>query len=294
MNVDEVIRSRQFLSEIGVWPSPRQLDIEGWLNNYSETVDKSIAHELLDAHVHLNEEQIVQAVASSIRSLSALPRFGDSSQRRESWASYLDEVIVSFPLAQEGDPTASGYIFARLASEKLGFPESRVRSPEQVVRSLAASDHAVDVLMLDDITASGTQFLRSWTRKTVTPNGRFSLADMALAGKISSTYYLPVVSTAHAKAAIEAACDVEVVPSYLLTSDYSALDADTRLVPEELRPDVPAFLERHGPRTGCNQYGVAGYGDLGLALSFHHGSPNNTLPVLQWTPRTPDWNPLIS
>lgn len=289
-----MIRSRQYLSEIGIWPSPRKLDVEGWLSNYSDPLDQSIAHELLDAHVHLNDEQIAQAVASSIRSLSAFPRFGDPSQRRGSWASYLDKVIVSFPLAQEGDPTASGYIFARLASEKLGFPENRVRSPEQVVRSLAAVDHAIDLLLLDDITASGTQFLRSWTRKTTTPHGRWSLADMSQAGKISSAFYLPVVATAQAKSAIEAECEVEVFPSYLLSPDYSALDADTRLVHEDLRPEVPAFLERHGPRTGCDQFGVAGYGDLGLALSFHHGSPNNTLPVLQWTPRTPDWNPLIS
>lgn len=294
MNLDELVRSRQYLSEIGIWPSPRRLDIEGWLGNYSEQVDQQIAQELLEAHVHLNEDQIVQAVASSIRSLSALPRFGAPAQRRASWTAYLDEVTVSFPLAQEGDPTASGYIFARVASEKLGLPENRVRSPEQLVRKLAASVGSVEIIMLDDITASGTQFIRSWSRKVVTPNGRLSLADMADAGKISGTYYLPVVATVRAKEAIESACDVSVFPAYLLSPDYSALDPNTRLIQAELRRHVPGFLERHSPRTACDQYGDAGYGDLGLALSFHHGSPNNTLPVLQWTPRTTEWNPLVS
>ncbi|KQZ09170.1 hypothetical protein ASD23_12850 [Agromyces sp. Root1464] len=203
-------------------------------------------------------------------------------------------MIVSFPLAQDGDPTGSGYIFARLASEKLGFPERQVQTPEQLIRGLTSSEEPIDLLMLDDITASGTQFGRSWNRRTQTSRGRFSLADMEASGKISTAYYLPVVATAHAKSSIESACAVQVVPTYLLTPDYSVVDAETRLVRADLRPLVGDFLSRYSPRTGCDQYGNAGYGDLGLALSFHHGCPNNTVPVLQWAPKTTDWTPLVS
>lgn len=294
MDASELVRSRQYLSHIGVWPSARQLDIEGWLANYGDGPDLEIAGELLEAHVHLNEEQIIHAVAATIRSLSALPRFGRAAQRRAEWSTYLSRVIVSFPLAQEGDPTGSGYIFARLASEKLGFPERQVHTPEQLIRVLASGRDPVELLMLDDITASGTQFSRSWNRKTITPNGRFSLADMAAEGKIATTYYVPVVATAQAKDAIESDCAVEVVPAYLLTPDYSVLDPDSRLLRAELRPLLDDFLSRYSPRTGRNQYGNAGYGDLGLALSFHHGCPNNTVPVLQWAPKSQDWTPLVS
>lgn len=294
MHVADLVQSRQYLSHIGVWPSARQLELDGWLANYEDGADFDIAAELLDAHVHLNEEHITHAVASTIRSLSALPRFGPATHRRGNWANYLDRVIVSFPLAQDGDPTGSGYIFARLASERLGFPESQVRTPEQLIALLASSSDAFDVLMLDDITASGTQFRRSWNRQTQTLHGRFSLADIAAAGKLSSTYYLPVVATAQAKASIESSCEVDVVPTYLLTPDYGVLDENTRLVRSELRRLVPDFLSRYSPRTGRDKYGNAGYSDLGLAISFHHGCPNNTVPVLQWAPKSTDWTPLVS
>ncbi|WP_138945360.1 hypothetical protein [Plantibacter sp. M259] len=253
-----------------------------------------MAGDILESFVHLNEEQIIQCVGSTIRSLSASERFGAISQRRAEWNDYLNRVVVSFPLSREGDPTASGYIFARIASEKLGFNENQVLLPEQLVRKLAGSTTPIDLIMLDDITASGTQFLRSWNRKVETPTGKFSLADLAQSGKLNSTYYLPIVATEIAKSSIESNCAVEVIATYLLTPDYCVLDAKTRLVRSERRGRVADFLSRHSPRTSHNQYGPAGYDDLGLAVSFHHGCPNNTIPLLQWDAKTTEWTPLIS
>lgn len=294
MDRDDLVRSRQYLSHIGVWPSARQLHIEGWLANFEDGTDSAIAEELLAGNVHLNEEQIINAVATTIRSLSSLASFGAAAHRRTAWTQYLDEVIVSFPLSQDGDPTGSGYIFGRLASEKLGFPEAQVKTPDQLVKNLAISNTPRNVIMLDDIAASGTQFKRCWERKTQTPAGRLSLADMANQNKFLSVYYLPVVATTAAKELIEEECAVRVVPTYTLTPDYSALGEESRIVGAHLRSLVESFLSRHSPRTGQDQYGNAGYNDLALAISFHHGCPNNTVPVLQWSTPTPDWTPLVS
>lgn len=294
VNRDELLRSRQYLSHIGVWPSARQLHLEGWLANFRDELDIELAEELLAGHVHLDEEQITHAVAATIRSISGMPRFGDAGQRRTEWPRYLDRVIISFPLGQDGDPTGSGYIFGRLASEKLGFPESQVKTPDQLVRTLAQTSEPFDVIMLDDITASGTQFKRCWNRKTQTPRGRYSLADMATNDKLASIYYLPVAATVAAQDLIERECRVKVLPTYLLTPDYSALDSDSRIIRPQLRHRVQTFLDRHSPRTGHDQYGNAGYDDMALAVSFHHGCPNNTVPVLQWAAPRIDWTPLVS
>lgn len=294
MNRDDLVRSRQYLSHIGVWPTARQLHLEGWLANFTDESDVELAQELLAGHVHLDEEQITHAVAATIRSISGLPEFGDAGQRRTEWPRYLDRVVISFPLSQDGDPTGSGYIFGRLASEKFGFPENRVRTPEQLVQLLVRKSEPLDVIMLDDITASGTQFKRCWNRKTQTPHGRYSLSDMAASEKLASIYYLPVAATVAAQGLIERECGVKVLPTYLLTPDYSALNPDSRIIRSDLRPHVQAFLDRHSPRTGNDRYGTAGYDRMALAISFHHGCPNNTVPVLQWAGPRIDWTPLVS
>lgn len=294
MRIDDLRSSRRYLSNVGVWPSPRQLDVDGWLDNFEEGTDRSLAAALLDSYVHLNEEQIVHAVASTIRSLSGLPRFGSGYERRKSWGIFLDQAYVSFPLSRVGDPTGSGYIFARIASEKLGFLESQIYAPEHLVSALSETQQGADLILLDDITASGTQFVRSWKRKFDTDHGRIGLDDLASAGKIRSAHYLPVVATSEAKQKIESKTSVRVIPTYTLTEDYRCLSENTRLIPEKYLSEVEGFLGKYSPRTGKDEYGPTGYGGLGLAISFHHGCPNNTLPILQWGQARNDWKPLVS
>lgn len=286
--------SRRYLSHIGVWPNPRSLDVDGWLGNFSGERDLAVAAALLGNYVHLNEEQIVHAVAATIRSLSAEPRFGLPNARRESWGHYLDHVRISFPLSRSGDETGSGYIFARIASGQLDFREDQIYEPDRLVKSLAGKNESADLILLDDISASGTQFIRSWKRQIRTDHGKVSLADLSESGKISSAYFLPVVATEDAKIRIEQDLPVVVNPAYVLTAEYSGLSQSTRLVPSEIQEELKDFLQRHSVRTGKDEYGVAGYGDLGLAVSFHHGCPNNTLPVLQWGAARENWKPLVS
>lgn len=292
MDAQELSDSRRYLSRIAVWPGPKRLDIDGWLANFDLGTDTEIALALLEAHVHLSEDQIIYAVASTIRSISGGVEFGDSMARPANWAGFVDNVIVAFPLSRAGDVTASGYIFARIA-ERLSFPEARILDSEHLVRRLAKEGSA-PVLFLDDLAASGTQFTRDWKRRYATDHGRLSLEDLYARGSLGPCYYLPVVATQMAKEKIEEGCGVQVIPTYLLDPDYRALDADSRLIPVHLRPLLPEFLRKYSPRTGMNEEGDAGFGELGLALSFHHGCPNNTLPVLRWGPSADGWRPLIS
>lgn len=251
-----------------------------------------VALSLLESYVHLNEEQIAYAVCSTLRRISTRPEFGSAVDRRESWARFTDTMIVSFPLGGRGDASASGYIFARIA-ERLGLPHERICDTEHLVPRVAAGEFA-PVIFLDDIAASGTQFTRDWNRVYETDEGEFSLAKLKADRLLGEVYYLPVVSTKLAKSRIESDCGISVEATYLLDEDYGATDANTRLVPPALRAELQPFLEKYGPRTGNAAAGVAGFGDLGLALSFHHGSPNNTLPVLQWGEQGNGWRPLVS
>jgi hypothetical protein len=292
MNSKELMESRRYLSHIGVWPGPKRLDVEGWMNNFDEGDDTNVASALLESHVHLDEEQIAYAVASTVRSISSGLEFGNSQQRVTNWQEFVDQVLVSFPLSRSGDATASGYIFARIA-ERIGFAEDRILDSEHLIKRLRSGGPR-PVIFLDDLAASGTQFARDWVRNYTTSNGRISLRDLQSAGSITAAYYLPLVSTQAAKTKIETDCGIQVVPTYLLDEDYGALSTNSRVLPEKLRSLLPPFLAKYSPLTGKNEYGEAGFGDLGLALSFHHGCPNNTLPVLQWAAKTSEWGPLVS
>ncbi|WP_143337702.1 hypothetical protein [Dietzia sp. WMMA184] len=294
MNLDDLKSSRRYLSHIGVWPKPQSLDVDGWLDNFDNDTDQEIAAALLDSYVHLNEDQITHAVAAAVRSLSAESRFGTPQERHDLWGDYLGSVRISFPQSRPGDTTGSGYIFARIANKQLGFREDQISQPEILVKYLAARNEKADLLLLDDLAASGKQFVRSWSCKYRTDNGKFSLADLENSGKVASAYFLPVVATEDAKKRIEQETPVKVVPTYVLTSDYGGLATNSRLFPRTSQHELLEFLNRYTPRTGKNEHGVAGYGDIGLALSFHHGCPNNTLPILQWGDPQPDWKPLVS
>lgn len=285
----KVMESRRFLSEILVWPRPNRLDLVGWLANFDDGLDQRIALTLLEAHVHIDEDQVYYGVGSSFRSISSRDEFGDAFDRPGAWADFLDRVLVSFPLSRLDDSTASGHIFGRFA-EKLGIPENRILGSEHLVARLAQSD-PLPVVFFDDLAASGTQFIRNWKRRYPTKSGSASLEELSNQQQIVRTYYLPLVATAGAIVRIESECAVAVLPTYTLEDNYRCLDPNTRLVPEDLRPHLPDFLNKYTPRTGRDRYGIAGYGDLGLALTFHHSCPNNTLPVLQTGPRTESWRP---
>jgi hypothetical protein len=284
-----VLESRRFLSEILVWPRPNRLDLDGWVGNFDRGLDQRIALALLEAHIHIDEDQVYYGVASSFRGISSREEFGDEFSRAGAWADFLDRVLVSFPLSRLTDSTASGHIFGRFA-EKLGIPENRILGSEHLVARLAQSD-PLPVIFFDDLAASGRQFTRNWKRNYPTKAGPASLEQLSEQHRILRAYYLPLVATVEAVSRIESECDVAVIPTYALEDDYRCLDQDTRLVPEELRSHLPEFLEKYTPRTGRNQYGATGYGQLGLALTFHHSCPNNTLPVLQTGPRSEVWSP---
>lgn len=291
MERDKIVASLVFLSEIGVWPGPARLDIEGWLKNFESGSDADVACALLAGHVHMDSNQIEYAVASTIQSISSGVEFGELAERPERWHNFLECCLVSFPLGRSDDPTASGYIFARIA-KGLGFRENQIFDSEKLARHLSKSK-LPPLIFLDDLAASGTQFVDSWERRYPTESGEVSLCDLLKDSPGPLVYYLPIISTQRAKKKIEDECGVRVMPTYLLDETYEALSSTSRITPSNFRPLLKDFLEKYTPKTQGGRDGVSGFGDLGLSISFHHGCPNNTLPVLQWGPRTETWNPLV-
>lgn len=292
----ELIASRQFLSNIGLWPDATRLDLRGWLKNFAGTADSEIARSLLESFVHINERQVAYAALSGFHSLSSTRSFGPAGTRQTRWQEFLASAYVTFPSGSSTDDTASGHIFGRIM-KVAGFEEARILGPANLVRTLAEKTMTAPAVFLDDIAGTGTQFVRCWNRRVSTARGKVSLSDLQAKGQLSQVFYVPIVATRKAITEITARCaDVEVSPVYVLEEEYYGSSPSTRLVPDDSRTQLPPFATRYGAASGHDGDGAFGFGDIGLALSFHHSVPNNALPIFHQASEATkiDWKVLIS
>lgn len=287
----ELIESRQFLSRIQVWPKERNLDVEGWLENFDEGRDREVAQSLLDAFVHINDDHRKAALASTVHSVSSRFEFYHLANRAEAWQTFIDECIASIPLSHAGDGAASGFQYLRDARQ-IGF--NRCLDTEHLVDELLRSAIPRPIIFFDDLAATGTQFIRNWKRVYNVSGGKSSLEKLSDRGLVKRAYFAPIVATSFAKTNIEEESPVIVHPTYLLGDEYSANSAATRLVSPDLRTELVTVAEKYHPHTGILDSGPLGYGDQGLAISFTDSTPNNALSVLRKGDASHDWKPLIS
>jgi hypothetical protein len=78
------------------------------------------------------------------------------------------------------------------------------------------------------------------------------------------------------------------VTTELLGPEADVLSAHNGSFDDEEKNQILSYCER----TGCPPEYLRGYGGAGLLMSFKHGCPNNSLPIL-WC-ETDDWQNLFS
>lgn len=289
MEPDPLLESRHFLARIGFWPPERKLQLETWVANFDEP-DREIALALLEAYVHVGAREATHAIESAIRALSSEPIFLKPATNND-WASFIDDALISFPVEQLGDATASGFHFAAIA-EDIGFRKNQIYAGDLLIHQLRTRG-VRPVIFIDDLTATGAQFTKYWTRRFHTQGGKYAMSEVVESDLIGQLFFCPIVATTEAKELIERETPVLVRPAYLLEPEYKLLHPETRLVPDPLKPDVINWLQRYSAKAGWPEQ-IAGYGGMGLALSLLNKSPNNTAPPLQWGQPTVDWKPIIS
>jgi hypothetical protein len=146
------------------------LDPEAWLRNFRHS---EIDHEvhLLSAFMYFNRELVIEMFASSVQALSRRAfRKGDSFVTAlSSWQLFFDRAIV-VPVAGDRDnPSDSGFSFARIARQHLGFSEEQILSPVNALSELAKGPRPV--VFVDDFVGTGSQFTGTWFREFTTGSG---------------------------------------------------------------------------------------------------------------------------
>lgn len=283
---EHVLSVRDYFIGINIWGSAMQLNPSGWIANF-EPADRDLAAHLMNGYIYLNSDMVSKQFETGFRRIVS----GELDERSSNdalsrWRSLRDTAQVSFPTTH---PTDSGHQFVQATRDRFGVPEDRIHDLPDLRRHLYAVSDPPPVVLVDDFTGTGNQFVRSVTSKG-DGNTPSLIEEIARLG-IVDAYFVVAVATDSAKRRIESDTPFTVSAGNILPSTASILDAETHLVPPDQRDAARELVERYSSRAGIEPEDVWGYERSGLALSFAHKTPNNTLPI--FTKESPRWTPLI-
>lgn len=287
----DVLARCEYFAQVGIWPPRRTTNPEAWLANF-EPDEQEVALALLNAFVFYNEELTDALLLAAIRGLapgltSAVKGY---TGKRALWIEFLSRTRITHVRApkDDSDETKSGFLFARKARQLLALTGEQLLPAAEVVAALVAGDDR-PVIVVDDFSGTGETFLEGWNRPYDLPSGGSStFAELVATG--AEIYFCPTICTAKARARILALGDKApfVSAAHILPPEMSVLHPESEVIPAYLRAQVKDVVKAASERSQTAEPPF-GYGDLALALSFAHGTPDTTLPIFYceevgWTP----------
>ena len=288
-----VLTKCDYFVDIQLWPIRSDLDIESWLNNFTDTEAEFATH-LLNAFMYFSRPVVDQMFVHAIHDLSRLfyVRGEPVARTRARWRGFLDNVILTRVTGEVPSDADSGFIFARMARQLVGIPEERILGPAETLQRLITHGPA-PVIFVDDFVGSGNQFIETWERdEEIAGVGSMSFAILSATLRDATFYYCPVIATEKGMHQIKLRCpDVQTNPAHTLSSRYNAFAPDSIIWPEALLPSADAFLQQASKRAGIPPEDMRGFHDLGLTIAFAHGVPDATLPLFYW--ENNGWKPLV-
>lgn len=257
-----------------------------------------MARHLLNAFLYFSEDLMKQIASSAIHSVSyeVVTSKGDPFKARIEWKTFLDEVLVVAVPGEKPSATDSGNLFARHARDRFRIKDERFLSAEQALKYLISNGPA-PIIFVDDFVGSGNQFITMWRRLQIVGAAFQSFETFSLKNPDWQPFYCPAIATTKGIEAIVGICArVRLMAGNELSPQYSAIDPDSLLWPDDLRPRAFDFIKTASARAQIpdapgetNDW--RGYLDQGLAVSFSHGTPDATLPIFTWNLN--GWVPLI-
>jgi hypothetical protein len=295
-----VAENWKFFVSAQLWPRATRFDPKGWLENF-DAADQKYAIRLLEGFTYFADELVSALFQGAFQNLSQLVvqnkdnYFSASSQ----WMQFLESAIVVRAEGNYSSDADSGFIFTRLARDKLGVQEEQLLSPAKALDQLRATPRG-NVIFVDDFVGSGEQFENTWTKVHQLSNlgaASFKSLVATIGSGAVGFYYCPLICTDVGRDYIARTCPlVKLVPAHALPETYSALSSNSVIWREDMKVEGPLFVERASVKAGIpfrdGQEGCwMGYGKLGLALAFEHGWPDAVLPI--FTHQENGWKPLL-
>jgi len=273
-SIDKVIAQSKNKIKCEIWSGLDVGRIEKWFGNFISDEERLLAACLLDSLIYRSESQF----KSQLFSIFTSPELKVDPDKKSDFdiisllRSEKEESIHIIPVIRHNDPpTKSGPLVLRYAQRSLRFHNKRLKWPSQIEGIV---DTSKVVILLDDFIGTGTQFV-SFAKRT-------ALHQILEIPNAPVIYYC--VTAAHEKGLEKIAEElpgIRVISSEVLGNDNSPF------TPEGWKNYEPHFSLDDALSTYksiCKRFPFLnkhpfGWGNLGLAYSFHHATPNNTLPI---------------
>jgi hypothetical protein len=285
---DDVIAKCDYFTRVHLWPLKKALDPESWLQNFRpDELDHSV--HLLNSFMYFHQNLVQEMFAASIQALSRrVTRSGDSFiTALSTWSLFFNNAIIVPVAGEHENPSDSGYSFARMARQHLGFREEQIMSPANALSELANGPRPV--IFVDDFVGTGNQFTSTWFREFETASGTKTSFSIVAGVRGMRFFYCPVLCTVAGLKEIELQCPTVVLsPAHVITERYSALSPDSLIWPAHLKSTGVDFLQRVSQRAGIPDTDGGspddwrGYEKRGLVLAIHETIPDSTLCLLRW------------
>lgn len=285
--VEEYIERHSYFQSLQLYPVSNNFEAESWLNNFSDPEDIDIAIRLLEFYMFISESLVEELLKWSTRkALHAI---------QEKCCMTLQEVLnkcyFSFIPGEIPKPCDSGHIFVRMLRDRLHICEDNILDFSKIECNLIAKDSPF--ILVDDFVGSGEQCIKAWNDANALG---FSMSGYVATGNI--VIYAPLLMTQYGYNRILENCPGLILcPTHIIDDEYNLFSDNCIFwhyndIPKD---NVYRFIISKSVQLkwypNKEHVSYKGFHDLGLALSFHHGTPDATLPIF-WACET-NWNYLF-
>jgi len=279
------------LIEYGVWVGISKITLQTWMNNFKTSKEKYFAACILDSLIFRSEEQVI-ALAVEIFTKKLTQFLNSNGYDLKDFHSLLDilskgsirDLNIRFlAVSSKMDrPGKSSETIFRFIRRKLKVKSIWFIKPEEIDSEIKNGTNTF--IFIDDFLGTGNQFESMWRELGF---------GIKLGNSIS--VYCPLTAHVEGIRQVESKCEnVKVVPGELLNQNNNVFNYafdDKVNTTESAKKFYLGLLEKYGFPAPLDENRF-GFGNLGLAYTFNHASPDNTLNII-WE-ETDNWKPLIA
>lgn len=281
----------QDLIQYKIWSGIKSLDLKRWFNNFNGDLEQYFAACILDALIYRSEDQLV-ALANELFTKKLYSSLESVGFQFEHYKSLID-LLKSSPTNQlrlvsvstkNERPVKSSNMILRAYKRKLGLNENWFIHPNEV--KIEKESNGVNTFVfIDDFLGTGKQF-----------QSMYKSYGFQLLLKKSNVLYAPLV--AHSRGVgflTDQNSNLVITASEYLNDNNDVFNnafKDGINTPESAKSFYDELLTNNNfsDLLDENKYG---FGNLGLAYTFAHSSPDNCLHII-WDNQNGGWHPLIA
>ena len=284
----------RYFRETLLWPLADDLNFEDWLGNFKDGFEREIAQHILNFFIYVPDKMIDQMLSTVIGKCGYYLK-----QERGLWShdDFKRNCFYSFIQGETPNPTDSGYLFTRKLRDVIGIPEAKLLEFKDLHSRLSQSTN-MNVILVDDFVGTGCQTIEAWTQWK-DPKTNQTMQEIVRANN-HKVVYAPLIVNYKGYERIQSVCtELKLVFIHYLDETYSLFHSncpcwggDEKLYNRavDLISNKSLFLDIPSDISSRTTF-FQGFDSQGLALAFHHGIPDASLPIFYW--KTEDWKPLI-